>query len=175
MDNENQEKENNSLDKIEVFNHQALVMECLRKVNEAGSHELRSGWYNESVSNNGTVKKVYIEDTRKKYIQCIKTALMVMKCDFDKEAYDKVNLLLKNLKIKHDDLLKQQWNWYINLAPTPKQQNSGKIIEKAFSIEQIWYLVYTESEVDCYSAIAEELNCLTKRLNFYIEPDFENE
>jgi len=166
------DSENYRGDKEHIFSHQELVMEVLRKVNESGSHELRSGWFNETTDASGSIKRVYIEDSRKKFIECVKTALMTMRCDFDKEAHKTVDKYTQLLEDEHNRLLNDQWNWFNNLAPRTKQSYIGKIIPGFFSVEMGWYLKYIEIEVDCYRAIAEELNFLSKRLDFYRTADF---
>jgi len=165
--------ENYRGDKFNVFNHQVLVMEVLRRLNESGAHEFRPGWFNEKIDRNGNTIRVYIEDTRKKYIECVKTALDVMYCDFDKIAKKNINIYLKNLEIKKERLLESQWNWYQKLNPEEKEYWSGKIIKGFFNIEIGWYLKFTELEVECYRKIARELHMLTKRLDWYHEEEIE--
>ena len=165
--------ENYRGDKLQVFNHQILVMEVLRRVNEAGSHELRPGWINEKMSPNGNVTKSYVEDTRKKFIECIQTAMMTMACDYDNEARNYIKRCLKELKEEKERLLKAQWKWYIHLAPKYKIEYTGSISQVAFNRDLGWCLKYIEVEVECYRAIGEELNSLTKRLDFYQTADFE--
>lgn len=165
--------ENFRSDKLQVFNHQVLVMEVLRRVNESGSHELRSGWFNESIDHNGNVKRVYIEDTRKKYIECVRTAMNTMSCDYDEEAETTINEFLETLDKEKEKLLKMQWDWYSSLPPKHKEQITGTIIRGMFNIDYGWYLKFIELEVECYRAIAQELNSLTKRLDYYQAEEFE--
>lgn len=165
--------ENYRSDKMQVFNHQILVMEVLRKVNEAGSHELRPGYVNTKTDREGNTTRTYIEDTRLKFIECIKTAIMVMACDYDTEAGEFIEKCLEELDGEKKKLQKAQWDWYGKLAPTPKAELSGLIVEGTFNKEFGWYVKYMELEVECYRAIATELNDLTKRLDFYESEDFE--
>ena len=166
------DSENYRGDKEHIFNHQELVMESLRKINEAGSHELRTGWFNETIDNSGSMKRVYVEDTRKKFIECVKTAIMVMRCDFDLDAHETVDGYTKSLETEHKKLLDSQWNWYTKLPPNYRKSYEGRIVQGFFNTELGWYLKYIEIEVDCYRAIAEELNNLSKRLDFYRTADF---
>ena len=166
------DSENYRGDKDHIFSHQELVMEVLRKVNESGSHELRSGWFNETMDNSGSIKKVYIEDTRKKFIECVKTAIMIMECDFDTKAHTETDRCIELLDAERTKLLKEQWDWYNSLPPRYKMNYIGKIMEGFFNTEMGWYLKYIETEVECYRAIAKELNYLSKRLDFYRTADF---
>jgi len=165
--------ENYRGDKLLVFNHQILVMEVLRRLNEAGGHELRPGWFNEKMDREGNIIRTYVEDTRLKFIECIKTAMMVMQCDYDKEAEDFVKQCLDELEEEKNKLLESQWKWYQSLPPRPKQELSGQIVKGVFNKDFGWYTKYMELLIECYRAIATELNDLTKRLDFYQIADFE--
>jgi len=165
--------ENYRGDKFQVFNHQILVMEALRKANEAGSHELRSGWFNEKMDSRGNVVTAYIEDTRKKFIECVKTSICVMTCDFDDEAKTFIESCENELEESRDELLKEQWDWYSGLPPKLKMMWNGKIIKPFFNVELGWFLKYIELEVECYREILKALHSLTKRLDFYQEEEFE--
>ena len=165
--------ENYRSDKLQVFNHQVLVMEVLRKLNDAGSHELRPGYVNTKTDREGNTTRNYIEDTRLKFIECIRTAMMVMACDYDKEAIEYIPEWLKALEVEKKKLQQAQWDWYNKLPPNPKAELSELIVEGTFNKEFGWYVKYMELEVECYRAIATELNYLTKRLDFYESEDFE--
>jgi len=165
--------ENYRSDKMIVFNHQMLVMEALRKSSEAGSHELRSGWVNEKMDTDGNITRTPLEDTRKKFIECVRTTMTVMECDFDERARTNIQECMDELDKIKEDLLKGQWNWYLALAPKYQMQYSGNINEKFFNINLGWYLKYIEEEVLYYREILVELHSLTKRLDFYQIEDFE--
>ncbi len=99
-------------EKNQLFSHEALVMESIRRCNESGSHELRAGWFNEKVDNQGNRTRTYIEDTREKFISCVKILEVNISCDFDKKSNDRIKKLKKSLKSKRDALLNQQFDWY---------------------------------------------------------------
>jgi hypothetical protein len=165
--------ENYRADKMLVFNHQTLVMDILRRVTEAGSHELRTGWFNETLDNHGNIKKVYIEDTRKRFIETVRTAMAVMTCDYDETATANITKVVEKLEKEREKLLKQQWDWFQSLAPIPKKALADKMVKEFFNINFGWYLKYIEMEVEAYRRIATELHSLTKRLDFYQVEDFE--
>lgn len=165
--------ENYRSDDQQVFNHQALVNEVLRRCNEAGSHEFRAGWFNEKADKSGNIIRTYIEDTREKFISCVKTAINNMSCDFDKTAKENIKELLKAIKEKKKELKKQQWEWYNKLSEINKKLYVNKIHKEFLNIEFAWYLVYKEFEVECHREILQELCDLTKRLDFYQAQDFE--
>jgi len=164
--------ENYRSDKFQVFNHQVLVMEALRAARESGGHELRTGWYNEKIDKGGNVTLTYIEDTRKRFIECVKTAKNIMACDFDEEAQSKILVIEKNLKVLRIKLLKEQWDWFVMLPPKVRMQWEGKINRAFFNFELGWYLKYIEEETECYRQIFQELHALTKRLDYYQAEEF---
>jgi len=165
--------ENYRGDKLQVFNHQILVMESLRKINEAGSHELRPGWFNEKMDRQGNTVRSYVEDTRSKFIECIKTAMMNMECDYDKEAEEYINDCIEKLTDEKTKLLNSQWDWFNKLPPNSKAEAQGSVIQGVFNKDLGWYSKYMELEIECYRAIATELHSLTKRLDFYQSEAFE--
>lgn len=165
--------ENYRSDGMQVFNHQILVMAILQKVQEAGSHELRAGWFNEKLDNGGNIIRTYIEDTREKYISCVRTAITVMTCDFDDKAKENINKVLKKIKEMKKQLLKEQWEWYTNQPPKYKILLEGKISKSFFNTGYGWYFKAKELEVEFYFQIAKELHSLTKRIDFYQSQDFE--
>ncbi|KKL05545.1 hypothetical protein LCGC14_2604970, partial [marine sediment metagenome] len=130
-------------------------------------------WFNEKVDRTGSITRTYIEDTRLKFIECIKTAMMVMQCDYDKEAQEFINQCLEELEGEKKALIQSQWYWFQSLPPNPKAEAQGSIIETALNKELGWYVKYMELEIECYRAIATELNDLTKRLDFYQTEEFE--
>jgi len=163
-------------DKLMQFNHQALVMEILRKVNEAGCHEMKSGFFNTKEDAIGNVHKTYVEDTRLRFIECVKSAKGVMMCDFDEKAKTKINEILESLKTLKTSLLTEQSNWWKSLTPKYQEQyfmkGQGISNSQAFNINHGWYQLYIESELNAYRKIVEELNLLTQRLDFYQTEDF---
>lgn len=169
--------ENYQSNKMNVFNHQMLVMEVLRKVNEAGSHEMRTGYTNTKVDNAGNISRFYVEDTRKKFIESVKQAKCVMTCDFDKESRENIQRILDKIEKLKRELLKEQWEWWNSL--TPKYQtifaSNGRSVgsKHAFNINLEWWQRYVDDETDYYREVVEELHKLSKRLDFYQSEDFE--
>lgn len=165
--------ENYRSDKLQVFNHQTLVMTILMKASDAGSHELREGWFNEKIDDRGNVIRTYIEDTRAKFIECVRTAVNVLACDFDNEAKEKIEKIISSLKKIKGDLKKDQWKWFENLSPKLRTYYYERVHQDFLSVGLQWYLVYKEAEIAHHRMILEELHNLTKRLDFYESQDFE--
>lgn len=150
-----------------TFNHQALVMNRLASALESGSHELRPGWIDEKMDRNGNIKRTPIEDTRLKFIESVKSCMNVMRCDYDEEAVDTIDGYEDQLMEIKEKLLKEQWDWYMELPDSKKREL--QVSRMAFRNDLIWYAQYIENSIECFRAILTELNLLTKRLRFYQE------
>lgn len=152
------------------FSHQALVMETMRKCLEAGSHEMRSGWFNRKTDKVGNTVLTYIEDTRAKFIECVKSLEMVMYCDFDSKVREGIKKLKVYLKRKKAELLEQQWIWYSNLSPRDRhtaRQQYGEISNIGFNQDLGWSDFYIQEELNVYRRMFKELTSLSRRLGFY--------
>jgi len=153
------------------FNHQLLVMECIRKCNEAGSHEMRPGWIDTKTDTYGNIKRSYIEDTRKKFISSIKQLKANMICDFDYDAIEIIELIEKQIIEERDKLLKSQWDTWNDLPLLHKQEAVGRgeevLVKDAFNDKLPWFQKWVDTEVNGYRTIFEELIKLTKRKEFY--------
>lgn len=158
-------------DKFQVFNHQILVMDVMRKALEAGCHEMKAGWFNVKTDNMGNTIRTYIEDTRLKYVGTIKSAIAVMTCDFDDEAEKNIKEYEDNLDELKKALLNQQWKWWQSLTPKYKMiyAEKGEDIKafNSFNSDLGWWQMYVEQEVECYRNIFIELGQLSRRLDFY--------
>jgi hypothetical protein len=154
----------------QAFSHQALVMTSIKRCLELGSKEMREGWWDEKVDRMGNVRRIYNEDTRKAFIESVKSLLMVVECDFDEEAKTKIEEQKRLLKIKKEYWLNQEWIWWCSLNPLQKQQclKEGKNVSKGFFNKKLDFDNYFfEDELMCYRTICTEVNNLSMRLDFY--------
>lgn len=153
------------------FNHQSLVMDCMKRCIDAGCHEMRSGWFNEKVDSRGNINRNYVDDTRKKFVSAVKMVKINMACDIDDEAKKEIKDHLEKLEEKKKDLLDKQWGWWTSLTPKYKMlaANAGEHVQTkgAFNGDLVWFQMWVEEEVDTYRLILESLIKLTKRLDFY--------
>jgi len=156
-------------DQDQIFSHQALVMRSLNKCIELGAKELIEGFYDEQTQGrDGNVKVIYKEDTRRAFIEAVKTAKMIMICDFDDEAIEKINKLTKSTKDSYAKYVQEQKVWYNN-APIDFQEKHPvdlRYLSPQPIFQQFWNS-YIEEVLDIYRSIFEELSQLTKRQNFY--------
>lgn len=152
------------------FNHQALVMSAMKKVLDSGSDELREGWWDEKVDKLGNVRRTWNKDTRKIFIESVRSLLMVMECDFDDEAKKVITDLISQIEIRRTFWMNEEWKWWSSLNPIQRQQltKEGKhVVQGYFNKKLDFDNYFFEEEVGLYRQICTELNKLTYRLDFY--------
>jgi len=154
------------------FSHQALVMKAMNKVIELGCKELKEGFmdYN-AVDKKGNTKPIYSEDTRRTFIESIKTCEMVMVCDYDEDAITNINKIHNKIIEKRIELLQQQRNFYESRNFDFKKKYPTDI--NYFNMEFPYYNFFLEAQIDFYREIFAELSLLTKRIGFYEEGTYE--
>jgi len=163
-------------EKDQTFSHKELVMRAMRKCLEAGCREMMAGWFNQKMDKRGNVAMIYIEDTRKVFIESIETARMFMSCDMDKKAKDEIKKIEENLEKKFKELCgDEEKDW--ESAPNAVEQHRWKqgifFRKEHLSTAFPYYQEYINEEVKAYRKIFEELTNLTRRLDFYKEEEFE--
>jgi len=168
--------ENYSGEKDQQFSHKELVMRVMRICIELGSREMKPGWFNEKLDKRGNIVKVYIDDTRKGFIEAVKTAMMVMNCDFDPQTKRIIKKRLEDHKKvykKFCNLETKDWA-SLNLNGKQFRWGSGIFYRKDYLSSKLPYAEeFLEYEVECYRKIFAELTNLTSRLDFYQAEDFE--
>lgn len=154
----------------ESYSHKALIMASMRKVLEAGANEMRAGYFNEKTDRKGNVVLMYMQDTRKLFIEAVETLEMFMECDLDEEAKDKIKEIRESLKEKEKEIVEQEANDWKNAPPLLLRQRMMKGIffrEGYLHPDLPYYQDLIEERIHHYRQIFKELNKLTKRLNFY--------
>lgn len=152
------------------FSHQSLVMLAMRKAIEYGTMEQTQGVYVTERDNKGNTKIVYRQDTRKAFIESVRTLKMIMICDFDERATTEINNLLKKINDRKKELMNEEYSWWNNLRPSQQMAYSKKgiaVIKDHFSTELPFIQTYLFEELEVYRKIFEELSLLTERKNFY--------
>ncbi len=165
-----QEVEDYTSSKDEQFSHQVLVMKSMKKCIDAGSVEMMSGWVNNSMDKQGNMKITYIQDTRKIFIETVKTAENMMACDFDEEAETNIKKIEEDLIETKESLCELEGNRWKNMHPMLKNNliQDGIIHEEGRLNQELpLYQEFLEEKIDCYRNILTELTKLTQRLGYY--------
>jgi uncharacterized protein YqgQ len=158
------------------FSHQALIMGVMKKCADAGCKEMRTGYFNEKTDRFGNINRIYVEDTRKNFIESVKTAIMFIECDYDDESKKKIEALQEELKKIYEEYLKIEKEDIENAPSLLKKQRVKVRIyhrEGCLNPQLQYFQEYLEKEVEYHRKIFSELKKLTKRLNFYEGYDLE--
>ena len=167
--------ENFSSNKDEQFSHSTLVMSAMKRASESGSKEMKTGWYNTKQDKQGNTIKTYIDDSRKSFIESVKTCCMIMACDLDEEAETYIDECLEDIDNKKMELAKLEEQSYSKLNEGLKvlmKSNGiynvpGHVSHPELKEHLVWF------ELEMYRSIFAELSRLTKRLDFFKSQAFE--
>lgn len=162
--------------KQDVFSHKQLVMGAIRKCLEIGAREMREGYWNVKTDKNGNPIKVYIPDARKEFIESVKTLSNIMSCDVDEKLLSQIKLIKEELKKSFEEFVKLEEQYHNSLHPLQYRKNlqSGIYYRKgSLNVNLPYYNDYLNVEAEVYRSILEELNNMTKRLDFYAEEVYE--
>lgn len=161
--------------KDQEFSHSSLVMSAMKKCLEAGTKEMREGWFNERTDQKGNQIKTYIEDTRKAFIESVRSLKMIMAGDLDIEALKKIRKYMKRIKDKEKELIDYDNSVWDKLTPSEKI-NYSRSGERHFSkmiSNHILKKHFIEYELIQWRNIFSELSRLTKRLDYFKAEMFE--
>ena len=130
---------------------------------------------NNKTDKNGNIVRTYIPDTRKTFIESIRTAEMMLSCDFDKEAEDKIKAIKNNLLKEEEELIKQNDLAWSSLSDSDKNSyiSAGQGHNKGTISMPLLKQRYIESEMEAQRQIFSELNKLAKRLDFFASEQVE--
>lgn len=158
----------------EAFSHSMLVMKALVNCQSAGSREMREGYFNIKTDRFGNQMKVYVEDTRHAFIECVRSAIMMMSCDLDKEAKDEIKKIKETLTEKFKDLCEKEKHDIESAPPILKKARLAKGIylrEGSLNKSLHYYQEYVEIEIESYRKIVCELVDLSQRKDFFAGED----
>lgn len=168
--------ENYSSDKGE-YSHSTHVDMSIKKCILLGGKELCEGFNETTIDGRGNTKIIYKEDTRKAFIESIKTLKMIMICDFDNDAKENIPKIINEIQTIQTNLLKTQKECWDNLDYNSQQNFLSKnktIPTESFFHESLPYWnLFIEKELNQYRKVFEELILLSKRGNHYSALDFE--
>jgi len=168
------EVENFSSNKDEQFSHSTLVMSAMKKCLEAGCKEMKTGWFNVKQDRQGNTIKTYVDDSRKNFIESIKTCCMIMAADLDEEAEEYIDGCFEDIEEKKKELAKLEEESYnklnSGLKTLMKSQGiyniPGHISHPELKEHLVWF------ELEMFRSIFAELSKLAKRLDYWKEEMF---
>lgn len=164
--------ENYSSKKGEGFSYPQLVMSLLRKCIEAGSEEMKPGYWNTKMDKFGNPNKVYVPDTRKVFVSCVMSLRMFIARDLDAEAEEEMIAIDKEIKAVEQSFYDQEKKYWEDLAPPARKQlwNSGIYYKEDRLNSELPFLhEYLTDVVEVYRKIVITITKLIKRLDDYQE------
>lgn len=165
-----EEVENFSGSKDLNFSHNMLVMKAMQKCIDAGCHEMKEGYQNEKIDKLGNRTLFYLEDTRKKFISSVQSAIMVMICDFDEKAHKNIEKIQSYIEERKEFWHSQEEDYFRNSNPQQKEKDRKRNIfynKNAFNMHLPFVNFFLDEQVEAYRDIFGELSKLTKRMDYY--------
>jgi|TARA_Y100000296_G_scaffold45780_1_gene52463 hypothetical protein len=148
------------------YSYEVLVMLSMKKCLEAGSNEMMEGYFNEKTDRQGNIVRTYVQDTRHKFIRCVKMLLSTMKTIFDEDAKKDVEKILEDLDKKYEELCNEELKEFHNAPATIKKQrmiNGINHRKNNLNKSLPFYQDYIQEEVDAYTKLYSVLHSLASR------------
>lgn len=157
------------------FSHAAVVMRAYVKVQDALATDMKAGFWDTKIDSRGNEINVYLEDTRKKAIETIKTLKNTLVSDLHKSEQLKViEKKLEELEEKLEEIIKKQKAWFDRLSNNDKAYNREYIpyiMLNSLNEKGIFYQEFMCYAIEIYREIFEQLElCISK--NRYFAPKF---
>ena len=157
------------------FSHQLLIMRCLNKCIDAGMVETIEGKVETGMDKRGNLTTKYLPDTRRQFIEAVTTAKNFLKCDFDADSERNVTELLNKIREIKKKWLEKEFKWWDELSWELKQKltQEGRNVIQGMHNQRLYFKDSSiAEELEVWRKILEELNLLTKRLDFYEQTQF---
>lgn len=175
MDSEYGEKDFRELDIIdpevnpygssaEGFNYDSKVSMAYDACIKAGCQEMKKGYLQSKSDKYGNVLTEWKEDTRKTYIECVRTLKSVLISHLD--AVSKKNIVDlegRDIKLKQEAIQNEE-SWYNSLPMSQRIKISHS--RGYLNQDMFFYHDYMDDKLDVYRKIFEELELLLARLKY---------
>ena len=146
------------------YSHQELVMFILRKCLVNGSVELKEGFWNTKIDKFGNAIRTYEADTRKMFIESVRSLMMTTHRDWkSSEKYKKlIEDKVIELKKRKEYWLNQELKWWssLNLLQKTEMNKQGKGVQEGFfnknnEFDNYYFDEETQVYRDIYSLICD--------------------
>jgi hypothetical protein len=158
------------------FSFTSLIMSQMKKCLDAGSKEMKEGYWDDMLDKFGNSKRTYHEDTRKTFIEAVRSLLALMEREYDEDAIKNIGELKNKIAEQKKFWLNEEWNWWNSLSTMQKQQMTklGKSVIKGFFNQKLDFDNYFfEEELLFYHEMLTEIGKLIKRKDDYGEIGWE--
>lgn len=162
--------------KEEPLSHSQLVAVAMKKCLDARAEEMKEGYITIKRDKFGNQLPIYIQDTRKKFIECIEALKMILGVDMNDNTRKNIDDIEKELKESLDIYIKFEKNEWETVSPLIKKEwiKDGKFympgkLTQGFS----YYNEFLLDKVSAYTKVYIELDKRAKELNYFKEEDYE--
>jgi hypothetical protein len=159
----------------EAFSHPQLIMTSFRKVIDAGSVEMKEGYWNTKFDRMGNAHSIWVPDARRMFIECVNTLRMILERDIDDKAEKELKIVDDELKKKYENFCSLEENDW-KTAPTflkDKWKKEGSYLRRGMLSHSLPYVFeYIQEEVRTAREVVKALSKLIKRLYDYEEVSY---
>lgn len=157
----------------EAFSKPALVMLAAKKCIINGSREMIPDFRTEKMDRMGNVSVSRKEDTRKTFIESVKTLKNILASDADEEFKKNYKEIMKNIDTKfkeYYELEKEEWDSANHKMKSYWVNSLGYYFRKGFLHEKKPFSdAFLDEKVELYRELFEELEKLAKRRDYWRE------
>ncbi len=148
------------------FSYPEMVSIAVKKCIEVGGKEMREGYYNTRMDNQGNISRVYVEDTRLEFIESVEQLKAVLEREFDNDAKKNIKShydSLKKIFNVHYEMEKKEWN-SLSYKEKIKRTEKGRSFKEGTLIPNSFcYNSFLADKVKVMRGVLSELLKLTKR------------
>ena len=158
------------------FSFTSLIMSQMKRCLESGSKEMKEGYWDDMLDKFGNAKRTYHEDTRKTFIEAVRSLLALMEREYDDDATKNISVLKNKIEERKKFWLNEEWTWWTKLKIQQQQQLSkqGKSVIKGFFNAKLDFDNYFfDEQLQIYREILSEVGKLIKRKDDYGEIGWE--
>lgn len=158
------------------YSRSMLLMKATSKILEAGSREMKKGFYIEKRDKFGNIIKLLTDDTRRAYCEAVRTLRDLQTCDFDSGYLEKIEKIEGEIESKFRKLLLEELNEFTKLSKFDQQswrkQKLGVTLG-SLNIEKRFYERYVIFELKKHRELFQVLTEHSKEKDFYKKESIE--
>jgi hypothetical protein len=159
-----------------TYSYPTLVMSALNECSRSGMEEMKEGYFNNKRDRVGNFVRVWVPDTRFKFLECIETLIMITKRDWDEEMEKKsieIEKKTKKLFEEHCNYEKIYWTNLNAKVRKDKQEKGIVFLDGKLNENSFYYNEFINEKVKVMREYFTEISKCLKRIGDYQEEMFE--
>lgn len=153
-----------------------LLMHITLKILDAGSREMKKGFYQEKKDKFGNIIRTLTDDTRRSYCEAVRTLMDLSSPDFDNDTTEEVERIEKEIEDRKKELLDaelKEWNSFSLADKKGLISNQLGSVKGSFNSEKRFVEQFTLFCLDKYREMFQVLTNLAKEKDYYVAESFE--